>query len=388
MQKTASSGPSGEDFRNLGVQLREIGHFEVARKSLEHALAINPTDGRAHRYLIEIQNVDEREFHAHIREMRNLLDAPGLDDGDRLELHFALGGALDQLKRYDDAFEHFCEGNSLRRRDLSYDEALERAHFDLLARTFDPTIARLAVAGPPDARPIFVVGMPRSGTTLVESLLAPHPDVHALGELTAFEQALFEFAPIDASPNDHAAFLSAVRGEIRQLGERYLRAIDAAAPDARKTVDKMPANFRYVVPIHLALPAAKIIHVRRDPIDTSFSCYATNFAEGQHYSYDIGEMSRYYQLYESHMNYARTILPAGVMLDLDYEDLVADVESGACRILEHCGLDWHPAILEYRQHERPVRTASVVQVRRPIYLTSVGRAKHYPAFCQDFIAAR
>lgn len=382
------AAPFGEHFRNLGVQLRELGRFQAARECFERAIAIDPLDGRAHRYLIEMQDAGQPDLIAHVETLRRLLVDDRIDAADRIEMHFALGDAFDRLGAYDDAFAQLRRGNAMRRQMLAYDEERERAHFALLQQMFDRTILQLASAGPRDARPVFVIGMPRSGTTLVESLLAPHPQVRALGELTAFERAFSAIDPISASPRDHDRFLAQLRAAVRGVGERYVREIDTLAGASLRTVDKMPANFRFAVPIHAALPSAKIIHVRRDPLDTCFSCYATNFFEGQAFAYDVAELARYYALYESHMEYVRRLLPSGVMLEIEYEQLVADTEAAARTILAHCDLDWDTRVLSYWQHERPVRTASVMQVRRPIYRSSIARARRYPEFCAEFTTAR
>ena len=162
-----------------------------------------------------------------------------------------------------------------------------------------------------------------------------------------------------------------------QFGATYVRAIRALAPNAERVTDKMPLNFAYAGLIHLALPNARIIHMRRDPLDTCFSCFSKLFAEDQPYSYHLGELGRFYRSYQSLMEHWRAILPPGVMLDVDYEEVTANLDMQARRIIRHCGLDWNDACLRYYQINRPVRTASAVQVRQPIYSSSIGRWRPY-----------
>jgi len=176
-------------------------------------------------------------------------------------------------------------------------------------------------------------------------------------------------------------------GDLRRLGADYLDRVGAAAPHAERIVDKMPLNFRYVGLIHLALPRARIIHTLRDPVDTCLSCFSILFAGDQPYSYDLAELGRYHAGYQALMAHWRRVLPDGVMLEVDYEDVVDDLEAQARRIVAHCGLDWQDACLAFHRTQRAVRTASVLQVRQPIHRGSVGRWRHYAHLLQPLLAA-
>jgi hypothetical protein len=213
--------------------------------------------------------------------------------------------------------------------------------------------------------------MMRSGSTLVEQILASHPQVFGAGERKDFANvvnALGASETAEEGPNrplDGAA--------LYRLGTAYLAAVTEGTPPAERIVDKMPANFRFVSLIHLALPNARIIHTHRDPVDTCLSCFSQLFNEKQPFTYDLGELGRYYRAYQTLMEHWRRVLPEGVMLDVRYEELVADFEPQARRIVAHCGLEWDDRCLSFYETRRPVKTASVVQVRQPIYRSSVGR---------------
>jgi hypothetical protein len=213
--------------------------------------------------------------------------------------------------------------------------------------------------------------MPRSGTSLVEQILASHGDVHGAGELTFFDRAIDE----------------AGTGDLTALGARYIALVDAAAPADKRVVDKLPSNFRHVALLHLALPRARIVHCVRDALDTCFSCYSTLFTGRQDFSWDLTETGRYYRAYAALMDHWRAILPPGIMLDVRYEDVVADFEAGARRLLAFCGLPWDDAVLRFHETPRPIRTASFKQARQPIYATSVRAARTFRAELQPLVDA-
>jgi hypothetical protein len=213
--------------------------------------------------------------------------------------------------------------------------------------------------------------MPRSGTSLVEQIIASHPDVHGAGELTLFDRAIDEVGCED----------------VTALGSRYLALVDEIAPGGKRVVDKLPSNFRHVPLIRLALPRASIVHCVRDPLDTCFSAYTTLFTGRQDWSFDLTEAGRYYRSYAALMEHWHALLGPDAMLDVRYEDLIAGVEAGARRLLAFCGLTWNDAVLRYYESSRPVRTASYRQVRQPIYTSSIGSAQRYRAQLQPLIDA-
>ena len=302
-------------------------------------------------------------------------------------MHFSLGKAYADLGQNERSFRHFLVGNALKRRDTAYDEPAMLGFFDRVRAAFTPALMQSkAGLGDPSTVPVFIVGMPRSGTTLVEQILASHPNVFGAGEREDFTRAVDSLPSLNDGSLGFPEAVPALSGEtLRQLGAGYLAGIAAAAPDAARITDKMPGNFPYVGLIHLTLPNARIIHLRRDPIDTCLSCFSILFAVGQPQTYDLAELGRYYRAYAALMQHWRRVLPAGVMLEVQYEDVVADVAQQARRIVAHCGLPWDDACLAFHRTQRPVRTASAAQVRQEIYPTSVGRWRRYGDLLQPLI---
>ncbi|MBV8490338.1 MAG: sulfotransferase, partial [Candidatus Eremiobacteraeota bacterium] len=216
-----------------------------------------------------------------------------------------------------------------------------------------------------------------SGTTLIEQILASHPDVYGAGELSLFEDAVDDVVG-DGDSVSAEAMLAASCDTIRALGRRYAENLRARAPSGvARVTDKMPANFRYFGLIAIALPKARLIHAKRDPADTCLSCFEQNFAGGQGFAYDLAELGRYYRGYQKLTAHWRSVLSPDALLEVQYEDVVADIEAQARRIVAFCGLDWDERCLEFYRLKRPVRTASVAQVRRPIYNSSVHKSRQY-----------
>jgi hypothetical protein len=220
--------------------------------------------------------------------------------------------------------------------------------------------------------PIFVVGMPRSGTTLTEQIISSHPDVFGAGEL-------FDLLDLLKNKSGEKAFPESLRGitpaQLRELGRKYAGGLQARDRKARKITDKMPANFGNIGLIHLILPGAKIVHVSRHPLDTSISCFTRLFAHNQNQSYDLYEQGRYYRAYKRMMDHWRDVLPPGSFYDVRYETLVENTEEEARKLVDFCGLSWDDACLAFHKNERTVRTASLAQVRQPIYKSSLARWK-------------
>jgi hypothetical protein len=228
--------------------------------------------------------------------------------------------------------------------------------------------------------------MPRSGTTLTEQIIASHPDVHGAGELPD----LMTIAQRDVAgmgavfPNNIPALDQAGLGA---WGADYVAGLHSRAPDAGRITDKMPANFLAIGLIHMMLPNAKIIHVNRNPVDTCLSCFMQLFSSRQEQIYDLAELGRYYVDYARLMGHWRSVLPAGAFLDVQYEDIVADQETQARRMIAFCGLDWNDACIDFHKSKRSIRTASVTQVRQPIYKSSVERWRPYEKFLGPLLDA-
>jgi hypothetical protein len=323
-----------------------------------------------------------RDGDGHLTEMERLLgEADTLALGERTDLYFALGKAYDDLGRHAEAAQQWLQGNALKRREISYDAAAVDEVFERIRNVFAQDWLEIRQgAGHPSAIPVFIIGMPRSGTTLVEQILASHPQVFGGGETKYFADAIGEIeAGRDVVYPDVASTLTGF--DFSDLGNRYLTdSLRFAGPDALHVTDKMPSNFLFAGLIHLSLPNATIIHTVRDPVDTCLSCFSKLFTGELNYTYDLAELGRYYRQYQLLMTHWKRVLPAGRIFDVCYEELVEDVEGQARRIVAHCGLQWDTRCLSFQENDRPVRTASATQVRQPVYKSAVGRWRPYGAF--------
>jgi tetratricopeptide (TPR) repeat protein len=371
---------AGAQF-GLGNLAMQLGDVATARAHFERALAIAPRQPKFHRALAEIARfVPGDDRLAALEALAR--DAARLDAEQKVELHFALAKAYDDLERYDEAFAQLAAGNALQRRRVAYDEAAVATFLREIAAAFTPALMRArAGAGDPSDKPVFIVGMPRSGSSLVEQMLASHPAVFGAGELLFMNDLVAQVpdypSGIDALPNQG----------LKTLGRRYVERLLPLAPEAMRIVDKLPANFRHLGLIHLALPNAKIVHVRRDPRDTCLSCYSKLFLGGLNFTCDLGELGRYYRMYDALMAHWRTALPAHALLEIDYEILVGDFEPQARRIIEFCGLPWDARCLAFAATQRPVRTLSQSQVRQPLFASAIGRWRHYEKHLGPLLAA-
>ena len=312
----------------------------------------------------------------HIAAMEALANSSHpLPPCDRARLHFALGKALEDSGHRERSFHHLIQANAMQRKLAPYDEVATLSGLRSIETALDADfLRRQAGAGDPSSAPVFIVGMPRSGTSLVEQILASHDQVFGAGELDDFERetaTLRPSPPRESLGADLAALVES--GRARELGAGYLARLAALAPGAIKITDKMPSNFRFVGLIHLALPNARVIAVRRNPVDTCLSCFSNLFAGNLSWAYDLAELGRYYLAYESLMAHWRAVLPQRVMIEVRYEDLVVDVEGQSRRLLAHCGLEWDPRCLDFHATPRSVRTASLAQVRQPVHRESIER---------------
>jgi tetratricopeptide (TPR) repeat protein len=368
----------GMAYNHLGIALEEVGRLDEARLAFEEAIALEPTRAEFYFNLFGTQKTSPGD--PPLAALEDLAQhVKKLSEEDQIHIHFALGKALGDVGEPQRSFHHYLEGNALKRRQAVYDEAAALRMFDRTRAVFTADLMRSKRGqGDPSQVPVFILGMPRSGSSLVEQVLASHPKVFGGGERLDLRDALNSFGEAsEISLPFPERFLVATGEELRRLGADYLNRLKAALPVSpggwQRITDKLPANFRLAGLIHLALPNARIIHTCRDPVDTCLSCFSILFQGDQPFTYELGELGRHYRAYNSLMEHWRHVLPEGVMLDVQYEELVADFERQARRIIAHCGLEWDDACLAYDKTARPVKTASAAQIRQPIYGSSVGR---------------
>jgi tetratricopeptide (TPR) repeat protein len=363
----------------LGGELMERGDFVEAEMHYRRALTADPDYIRPLYALVSAKKVKQGDVD--FEALKNIEERvkhhkKSLSLTDSMYMHFGLGKCFDDAGEYDAAFPHFLTACQQKRATFAYDAESDTQVLDEVMRILDRTrIDSLRGSGDPSDAPIFVVGMPRSGTTLTEQIIASHPSVYGAGELT------------DLLAITHRSIAGiAYPGSLRLLdqkmlaawGREYISAIRRLAPSVRHITDKLPQNFLSVGLIHLMLPNAKIVHIKRDPVDTCISCFTNLFANNNiKYSYDLVELGKFYVNYVRMMEYWRSVLPNDAVLDVQYEDLVSEPEAQVRRLIAYCGLEWDDACLDFHKTDRSVRTASVAQVRRPIYRSSMERWRRY-----------
>jgi tetratricopeptide (TPR) repeat protein len=371
-------------WMSYGHALRTTGKVQESVAAYRRALSMEPTLGEAWLSLANLKTF--RFSDADVRAMRQALACADLTDEDRLHFEFALGRALEEAASYEESFACYAAGNALRRKVHGYD-AQDNTRFvrgskRLFTKEF---FAERAAAGAQARDPIFIVGLPRSGSTLIEQILASHPLVEGTMELPQLPQIAHELAGPRSQEaeeeQEDATFLNAVasltREQLRALGERYLSGTRVMRKtDAPFFIDKMPNNCLYVGLIHLMLPNAVIIDARRHPLGCCFSCFKQHFARGQWFTYALEDLGSYYRDYVELMAHFDEVLP-GRVARVFYETLIADPETEIRRLLAHCGLPFEPACLRFHENDRAVRTASSEQVRQPIFREAVEHWRHY-----------
>lgn len=370
---TSARGDIAYIYNNLGDTLSELGRFSEAVAAFQTATRMDPDHSAAFLNL-----ASAHRFTPDDPLLTALVAARGRarTDADRARLDYALGKAHADLGDPATAFQFFASGAATRRTLLPYDEAATLAFFARIKAAFTAdAIDRLRGAGDPAQRPVFILGMPRSGTSLIEQILASHPDVHGAGELTAMNSVL---KPLASRRGEFPACIDGMdTSELAEIARQYINLTAPLAPTAARITDKMPLNFYFVGLIALAMPNARIIHVRRDPVDTCLSCFMQHFTQGHEFTNDLAELGRYWRAYDDLMTHWRHVLGDDAFRNVAYEDVVSDMESVARSLVDYIGLEWDDRCLQFHETQRAVRTASVKQVRQPIYTTSVERWRAY-----------
>jgi tetratricopeptide (TPR) repeat protein len=369
--------------------LIELGRAAEAEAAARQAIAINPASGAAWQVRSELKKFAAGDPDlAAMEAALSMARARAASSADRIDLEFALGKAWMDAGDAARAFAHFDEGNRHKRAKTPYDAAATSGCLNAVPTIFDDAfLRRLRGAGDPSEMPIFVIGMPRSGTSLIEQILASHSQVHGAGESAAIGQIAASLAGAATG----AAYPEGLRGlqpeNLMRMGREYVARVAPLAQGKRHVVDKMPTNFQYAGLIHLMLPNARIVHCRRNPVDTCLSCYTRNLRGRLGLCFDQRELGALYRDYERLMAHWRAVLPPERFIEVEYEEVVADLEGQARRLLEFCGLTWEPACLSFHATERRVQTASMNQVRQPAYRSSIGRWRAYAAHLGPLLEA-
>lgn len=366
---------------DLGAALNVLGDVDAAIEHCRTALSIAPDHVRAHQGLAMARRVDTDT--GETAGLESLLGKDNLSTTDALSLRFTLGKRYDDAAQFDRAFAHYRIANELkdaelRRRNLGFDAAAYGEHVERLIAVFDQGFfATRGSLGADSELPVFILGMARSGTTLVEQILASHSRVFGAGELEHIGGVTARLpARLETDQGYPGCAVLITPALARRLGQSYIEILRGFAPDAARVTDKLPGNFLHLGVIALLAPRARVIHCRRDPLDTCLSCYFQHFEGRMSHAYDLGNLGRYFRGYARLMAHWRTVLPRP-MLEVSYEDLIADQEAVSREIITFCGLEWEEACLRFHDTKRAVRTASLSQVRQPIYGSSVGRWRNY-----------
>lgn len=362
-QLIAKDGSCAEAHLMLGQLLGDAGRFDEATASFERTLVLDPSNAAAYHGLLSSKRLTEADWPL-VTRITTLLAAGG-SSHQQMTLHFAAGKALDDLGDYAGAIVHFDSANRLRRQTGRLDRAdLERRIDGLIARFTREFFRDHAHLGAADETPVLILGMPRSGTTLIERILASHPRVAGAGELRFWRERGGE--AVDADPSSLA-----------RLREDYLQLLKGIGPKAARVTDKMPFNFLWLGLVHQLLPRARIVHCRRNPVDACLSIYQTQFTQSWSFASDRSDLATYYRQYLRLMDHWRAVLPPESLLEVDYEEATSAPEAVARRLVEFCGLEWSGACLEPERNPDAVRTANRWQARQPVYRTSVERWRHY-----------
>jgi tetratricopeptide (TPR) repeat protein len=361
---------------SIGHAQKTLGRRAESEAAYKASLAMDPGMAEAYWSLADLKNYTFSD--AEVAALRSLIASDKRDRVNEAQLHFALGKALEQRQQYAQAFASYERGNALRGLDKPFDiENFERRCARI--RTFFDTDFFRARAGAGDSSraPIFIVGLPRSGSTLVEQILASHPRVEGTMELPNIIAITHQFDDMVAGRDGYPETVAtAPPGLLSALGSRYLEETTALRSGREHFTDKLPNNFSHIGLIHAILPGATIIDARRHPMDACFSTFKQHFAVGQTFSYSLETLGRYYRCYLSLMEHWDQVLP-GKVLHVQYEQLVASPEVNIRRLLAHCGLEFEPACLRFHETRRAVRTASAEQVRQPLYRSGVGYWRHF-----------
>jgi len=387
MERAVALAPDVPQFRiELASVLSSQGDLAGAEKILRTLIAAHPRMTGAHANLSRI--IKYTPDNPHIAQMEALLSSGEIDSTESIALHFALAKAYEDIGSYEASFAQSLAGNELVHETITYPrEGKEKQNAELIASFTPALISRLGDAGSADETPIFIVGMPRSGTTLTEQILSSHSKVFGAGELPFMSALVDELKTRKQARSFGELAGKLTPADLKALGEAYVAQVRNFSPDARFIVDKMPGNYNHVGMIRLALPKAKVIYCKRNAPDNCISIFNLRFsAAGLNFAYDLGDLGHTYLLHEELMAHWKGLLP-DFICENSYEEMIADSEGQTRKLLAFCGLEWEDACAQFFKTERTVHTASKAQVRQPIYKSSIDRWKRYGPAVQPLLDA-
>ena len=386
--KTRPDNPEALNF--YGVALKSMGRLDEAREYIIKALKLNDAMYGAYANLNDLVDFSEGVGDELFNRMEAIFETiPNPEAEPYLALHFAYAKALDDRGQHEKALEHYITGGKMKRAQLDYQEDETFGFFDAIRAAFPKDVfENRKFAGNPDDRPTFIVGMPRSGSTLVEQIISSHPDIYGAGEVKYLSRALHQLRDRFPSLPKFPHMMDKITpAQMEIVASNYLQPLTASSGKAKRVTDKLLTNYFFVGLINLLFPNARIIHTRRDPVDTCLSGFTKLFKDDMPHSYDLNELGRYYGKYSEIMDHWEKVLPEGAIMTVQYEDVVADTEGQAKRLIDFLGLPWNDKCVDFHKSDRPVKTASVAQVRKPIYKTSVKRWMKYGEGLQPLVDA-
>jgi len=362
-------------IHNLGLAYQALGRFEESKKYFESVLKINTKFTRADRSLSMSLKYDINN--PHLKIMENKIKDQSLNDFQKIELHFGLGKAYEDIKNYKKSFENYKLGNKIKRDAIKYQINDDVKLFENIKNSFSSIdFQNLENVGNKSDKMIFILGMPRSGTTLVEQIIANHKNVYGAGELRDLTQIIKENFLVNDKIKFPEKFNIKDQNFFSNMGTKYLENLDRYNTNKNYITDKAPLNFKWIGLIKLILPKSKIIHCTRDPKDTCLSLFK-NFFEGElNFSYNLEEAAKYCKLYQNLMEFWKQLLP-DFIYDISYEKLVENQEFESRKLLDFCNLDWDKNCLTFYRNKRGIVTASFAQARKPIYKNSVKSWQNY-----------
>jgi Flp pilus assembly protein TadD len=385
--KAVEKTPDNPEALNYyGVALKSVGRLDEARETLRKALDLNPNMYGGYANLNDLIDFSkDTELFGQLEKL--VKDVKDKESPRLLPLHFAYGKALDDHGKHAAALKHYIQGGQIKRSQLDYKEADNAEFFDKIQKAFPAKIFKdRPFKGIDTDRLVFIIGMPRSGSTLVEQILSSHDDIYGAGEVKYLSQGLGKlrdrFPGLSRFP-DMVGELNEM--QFKLLADNYAMPLFKAAGKSKIVTDKLLTNYFFVGLIHLMFPNAKIINTRRNPIDCCLSAFTKLFKDDMPHSYDLEELGRYYLRYDKLMKHWEKVLPKGTIKVVEYENVVANMEAEARSLIDFIGVEWDDKLLDFYNSKRPVKTASVAQVRKPIYNTAVERYKKYGKGLQPLI---
>ena len=387
LEQAIEIAPNSPEARNFyGVALKSVGRLEDGKEQILKALELNSNNYGAYANLNDL--VDFKDAPELVEKMEAIFAANKNHEDPRLmALHFGFGKALEDIGQHPRALDHYLKGAKMKRALLTYNEQDTFKFFDSIMETFNAEVFKnRPFRGLPNDKLIFIIGMPRSGSTLCEQILSSHPAVYGAGEVKYLARAMGQIRDRFPSMARYPQMFNEMEPfHFETIGRSYMQQILKGAGDARKITDKLLTNYFFVGLLNIMFPNAKFVHTMRNPVDTCLSAFTKLFKDDMPHSYDFGELGRYYRKYQEIMAHWHKVVPEGTIMDVQYEDAVADTEGYARRLIDFVGLEWDPACVEFYKSKRPVKTASVAQVRKPVYTASVERWRRYGEGLQPLV---